>query len=50
MDESKMDPDTLAAIRAMDEEESRIAAEKLQNDLFSGNEDAIAAAMGGGAQ
>jgi len=43
-----IDPDTLAIMKAMEEEESRKLAEQLQNDLYSGNEDAIRDAMGGG--
>jgi len=34
-------------MKAMEEEESRKLAEQLQNDLYSGNEDAIRDAMGG---
>jgi hypothetical protein len=40
----------LALQRAIDEEESERLAQQLQNDLYSGNEEAIAAAMGGAQQ
>ena len=41
-----IDPETLAIMKAMEEEESRALAEKMQNELYSGNEEAIAQAQG----
>ena len=42
-----IDPDTYAIMKAIEDEESQRLAEQLQNEIYSGNEDAIRSAMGG---